>query len=167
MYDKLTKADIEAMKSEIEHRVLVKRQELIEAVKEARAHGDLSENFEYYAAKREKNQNESRIAYLKRMINTATVIEDTAAVNEVGVDNVVTLQFEEQAMVRSLSLVTNVRGNSLEDRISIDSPIGRAILGRKLGERVYIKVNEDFGYHVIIQGIEKELSDKSNQINSF
>lgn len=167
MNDKLTKADIQSMQEEIEHRTLVTRKELIECVKEARAHGDLSENFEYYAAKKEKNQNESRIAYLKKMINTAQVIEDNSSVDEVGVDNVVELKFEEQNMIRTLSLVTNVRENSLEDRISIDSPMGKAILGKKLGERVYVKVNDDFGYHVIIQKIDKELSDKSHTINSY
>lgn len=167
MYDKLTKADIQSMQDEIEYRTLVKRKELIESVKEARAHGDLSENFEYYAAKKEKNQNESRISYLKRMINTAVLIDEASGEDEVGVDNIVELKFEEQDMVRTLSLVTNVRGNSLEDRISIDSPMGKAIMGKKLGERVYVKVNDDFGYHVVIQKIEKELSDKSNKINSF
>lgn len=167
MYDKLTKADIQSMQDEIEYRTLVKRKELIESVKEARAHGDLSENFEYYAAKREKNQNESRISYLKRMINTAVVIDETSGADEVGVDNIVELKFEEQNMIRTLSLVTNIRGNSLEDKISIDSPMGKAIMGKKLGERVYVKVNDDFGYHVVIQKIEKELSDKSNKINSF
>lgn len=167
MYDKLTKADIKSMQDEIEYRTLVKRKELIESVKEARAHGDLSENFEYYAAKKEKNQNESRISYLKRMINTAQVIDDSSTSDEVGVDNIVELKFEEQDMIKTLSLVTNVRGNSLEDRISIDSPMGKAILGKKLGERVYVKVNDDFGYHVVIQKIEKELSDKSNTINSY
>lgn len=167
MYDKLTKADIQSMQDEIEYRTLVKRKELIESVKEARAHGDLSENFEYYAAKKEKNQNESRISYLKRMINTAVLIDEVSGEDEVGVDNIVELKFEEQDMVRTLSLVTNVRGNSLEDRISIDSPMGKAIMGKKLGERVYVKVNDDFGYHVVIQKIEKELSDKSNKINSF
>lgn len=167
MYDKLTKADIKSMQDEIEYRTLVKRKELIESVKEARAHGDLSENFEYYAAKKEKNQNESRISYLKRMIHTAQVIDDSSTSDEVGVDNIVELKFEEQDMIKTLSLVTNVRGNSLEDRISIDSPMGKAILGKKLGERVYVKVNDDFGYHVVIQKIEKELSDKSNTINSY
>ena len=145
MYDKLTKADIQSMQDEIEYRTLVKRKELIESVKEARAHGDLSENFEYYAAKKEKNQNESRISYLKRMINTAVLIDEVSGEDEVGVDNIVELKFEEQDMVRTLSLVTNVRGNSLEDRISIDSPMGKAIMGKKLGERVYVKVNDDCG----------------------
>lgn len=65
------------MEEEIEHRKLVIRKEALEAVKEARAQGDLSENFEYYAAKKFKNQNESRIRYLERMIKTAQIIEET------------------------------------------------------------------------------------------
>ena len=95
MYDRLTKGDIEKMEREIEERKLVKRPELIEAVKEARAQGDLSENFEYYAAKREKNQNESRIRYLERMIRTAEIVEDTAAAGEVSVNKTVDVYFPE------------------------------------------------------------------------
>ena len=75
MYDELTKQDIQKMEEEIEHRKLVVRRQALEAVKEARAHGDLSENFEYHAAKREKNRNESRIRYLQKMIKTAKSAE--------------------------------------------------------------------------------------------
>lgn len=167
MYDKLTKNDIKRMQEEIEDRTLVKRKELIEAVKEARAHGDLSENFEYYAAKREKNQNESRIAYLKKMINTADIIDDSSKADEVGINNTVELLFEEQGMVKTLTIVTNVRGNSLENKVSLESPIGKAIIGKKLGERVKVRVNDDFSYNVIIQRIVKDLPDDVDKINSF
>ena len=95
MFDKLTRKDIEKMEAEIEHRKLVVRKELIEAVKEARAQGDLSENFEYYAAKREKNRNESRIRYLEKMIKTATIIDDSSAEDEVGLNNTVEVYFED------------------------------------------------------------------------
>ena len=127
MYDRLTKGDIEKMEREIEERKLVKRPELIEAVKEARAQGDLSENFEYYAAKREKNQNESRIRYLERMIRTAEIVEDTATEGEVSVNKTVDVYFPEDDETETFRIVTTVRGNSLRNLISIDSPLGKAL----------------------------------------
>ena len=93
MNDRLTQSDIDKMQKEVEHRKLVLRKELLEDVKEARSHGDLSENFEYYAAKKAKNQNESRIRYLERMIKTARIIEDTTKDDEVGMNNTVELYF--------------------------------------------------------------------------
>ena len=95
MYNQLTQKDIEAMEAEIEERKLVVRPKLLESVKEARAHGDLSENFEYYAAKREKNKNESRIRFLERMIKTAKVIPDDSKEDEIGMNNTVEVEFEE------------------------------------------------------------------------
>ena len=99
MREKLTKRDVEKIEEEIEHRKLVIRKEAIEAVKEARAQGDLSENFEYYAAKKHKNQNESRIRYLERMHKTAEVVEDTSRSDEVGMDDIVEVEFEEDGEV--------------------------------------------------------------------
>ena len=110
MHDRLTKGDIKKMEEEIEYRKLVVRKEAIEAVKEARAQGDLSENFEYYAAKRDKNKNESRIRYLERMIKTAQVIEDNSKEDEVGLYNTVDLYFEDDDEVETYRLVTTVRG---------------------------------------------------------
>ena len=86
MKERLTKKDVEKIQQEIDHRKLVVRPEAIEAVKEARAQGDLSENFEYYAAKRDKNQNESRIRYLERMLKTAVIVEDHTASDEIGLN---------------------------------------------------------------------------------
>ena len=129
MNDKLTESDIEKMKQEIEHRKLVVRKEALEAVKEARAQGDLSENFEYYAAKRDKNKNESRIRYLERMIKTAHVVKDESADDEIGLNNTVDVRFEEDDTVETYRIVTTVRGDSLRGLVSIDSPIGKALLG--------------------------------------
>ena len=131
MRNELTKKDIELMKQELDHRRLVLRPQLIEAVKEARAFGDLSENFEYYAAKREKNQNESRIRYLERMVRTAQVISDQSKEDEVGLNNTVTLYIEEDDEEEVYKLVTSIRGNSLKGMISNESPLGKAILGKK------------------------------------
>ena len=114
MYDQLTAKDIQKMEEEIEYRKLVVRPKALEDVKEARSHGDLSENFEYYAAKKYKNQNESRIRYLERMIRTARVISDESAEDEVGMNNTVTVEFVEDGMVEVYKIVTTVRGNSLD-----------------------------------------------------
>lgn len=154
MFDKLTKDDIAKMEAEIEERKLVVRKETIEAVKEARAHGDLSENFEYYAAKKEKNRNEARIRYLERMIRTAHIIEDQSAPDEVGLNKTVTLYFEEEDETEVFRVVTTVRGSSLDGCISNESPIGKAIMGHRVNDRVMVKVNDTFGYYVIIKSIE-------------
>ena len=159
MYNELTKNDIKKMEEEIEYRKLVVRKEAIEAVKEARAQGDLSENFEYYAAKRDKNKNESRIRYLERMIRTAHVISDTSKEDEVGIYNTVDVYFEEDDETETYKIVTTVRGNSLKGLISSESPLGKALLGHKLGDRVHVQVNETSGYYVIIKRIEKTVDD--------
>ena len=129
MREKLTERDVQKIQQEIEHRKLVVRKEAIEAVKEARAQGDLSENFEYYAAKRHKNQNESRIRYLERMLKTADIVTDTSREDEVGMDDIVEVEFEEDGEIEKYKLVTSIRGNSMENRVSIESPVGRAPQG--------------------------------------
>ena len=146
MYDELTENDIKKIQEEIDYRKLVVRKEAIEAVKEARAHGDLSENFEYHAAKKDKNQNESRIRYLERMIRTAKIISDQSKADEVGINNRVELYFEDDDETDTYKIVTTVRGNSLDNKISNESPLGRAVLGRKVGDRVYVKGNDRGGY---------------------
>ena len=128
MYDKLTKNDIQKMQEEIDYRKLVVRREALEAVKEARAHGDLSENFEYHAAKKDKNQNESRIRYLERMIKTAQIVSDESREDEIGLYNTVDLYFEDDDEVETYKLVTTVRGNSMKGLISSESPLGSAIM---------------------------------------
>ena len=165
MHNELTQQDIKKMQEEIEYRKLVVRKEALEAVKEARAHGDLSENFEYHAAKKDKNQNESRIRYLEKMIKTAVVISDESKADEAGVNNTVTVYFEEDEE-ETFKLVTTVRGNSLKGLVSIESPMGKAILGHKEGERVYVQVNEQNGYYVTIRKIDKT-SDGDDQIRRF
>ncbi len=167
MYNQLTKKDIEAMEAEIEERKLVIRPQLLEAVKEARAHGDLSENFEYYAAKREKNKNESRIRFLERMIKTAEVIPDESKEDEVGMNNTVEVQFEEDGSIEKYKIVTTMRGNSLEGLISVESPIGKALMGHKAGERVYVQVNDSFGYYLLIKSIENTEDDGNDKLRSF
>ena len=167
MYDELTAGDIKKMEEEIEHRKLVVRPQLLQEVKDTRAHGDLSENFEYHAAKKAKNQNESRIRYLERMIKTARVITDKSAEDEVGINNTVTVEFVDDGSVETYRIVTTVRGNSLENLISNESPLGKALLGKKEGETAYVQVNETLGYDVKLLKLEKTVDEDSDKIRSY
>lgn len=167
MYDELTQNDIKRMEEEIEHRKLVVRKQALEDVKEARAHGDLSENFEYKAAKKFKNENESRIRYLEKMIKTAVVISEDSAEDEVGMNNTVELYFEEDNEVESYKIVTTVRSNSLKNLISKESPLGKAIFGHKQGDRCEVKVNENYSYYVVIKNIKKTQDDGSEMMRKF
>ncbi len=167
MRERLTKSDVEKIEAEIEYRKLTVRKEAIEAVKEARAQGDLSENFEYYAAKRDKNKNESRINYLERMLKTAEIVSDDSRADEVGMNNVVEIYFEDEDETETYKLVTSIRGNSLDNKISIESPLGKAVLGHKVGDRVKVKISDTSGYYVEIRKIEKNTYDTEDQIKSF
>ena len=167
MREQLTKKDIEKIQEEIDYRKRVVRKEAIEAVKEARAQGDLSENFEYYAAKKDKNRNESRIRYLENMIKNARVVSDQSREDEVGLNDTVTLYFEDDEEEDVYRLVTSIRGNSLENKISIESPLGKAIRGCRVGERAYVKINDKAGYYVEIRKIEKTGDDGTDAIRSY
>ena len=166
MGEKLTKTDYKKIEEEIEHRKVVVRKELLESVKEARAHGDLSENFEYHAAKKEKNKNESRIRYLERMLKTAEIVEDESKEDEIGLNNTVEVYIEEDDEVETYRIVTSVRGNSIDGRISIESPLGKALMGHKVGDRVFIKVNDDYGYYVKVNNIIKT-HNEDEEIRGF
>ncbi len=167
MHNELTKQDIRKMEEEIEYRKLVVRPQALEDVKEARAHGDLSENFEYHAAKKVKNQNESRIRYLERMIKTAVIVSDESAEDEVGMNNTVEVFFEEDNLTEKYKLVTTVRGNSLEGLISTESPLGKALLGHKAGDRVHVDMAGSEGYYVVVKSIENTVDDGTDKIRSF
>ena len=167
MREQLTRSDVRKIEEEIEYRKLVVRKEALEAVKEARAHGDLSENFEYHAAKKDKNKNDSRIRYLERMLKTAVIVSDSSREDEVGINNTVTVYFEEDDEEQVFRLVTSIRGNSMKNRISTESPIGKAILGHKVGDRIQIKVNEDYSYYIVIKQIENTSEDAEEGIRKF
>lgn len=166
MREQLTKSDVKKIEEEIEYRKLVVRKEALEAVKEARAQGDLSENFEYQAAKKDKNRNESRIRYLERVLKTARIVSDESREDEVGLNNTVEVYFEEEDATESYRLVTSIRGNSLNNRISIESPMGRALMGHKKGDRVYVDLGGD-GYYVTIRSIEKTTEGLDDKIRSY
>jgi transcription elongation factor GreA len=154
------------MQEEIEYRTLVVRKEALEDVKETRAHGDLSENFEYHAAKRVKNQNESRIRYLQKMIKTAVVISDESAEDEAGVNNTVEIFYEDDETTEEIKLVTTVRGDSLEGLISIESPLGKAVLGHKVGDQVLVQVNDTISYMIVIRSIHNT-DDSDDKIQRY
>ncbi len=166
MGEKLTKSDVEKIEEEIEHRKLVVRKECLDAVKEARAHGDLSENFEYHAAKREKNQNESRIRDLENMLKHAVIISDESRDDEVGLNNTVTLYMEDDGEEEVYKLVTSIRGNSMHNMISTESPLGKAILHKKVGDRILVKTNDTYGYYVVVRKIENT-GDGEDRIRKF
>lgn len=167
MFNELTQKDIDAMMAEVEHRKCVIRKELLEDVKTARAHGDLSENFEYKAAKQFKNENEKRIRYLEKMIRTANVISEESADDEVGMNNTVELYFEEDDEVEIYKIVTTIRSNSLKNLISKESPLGAAIFGHKVGDRCEVKVNDNYSYYVQIKRIENTVDDGSDTLRKF
>ena len=167
MYDELTEVDIQKMKDEIDYRTLQLRPKLIEEVKVARGFGDLSENFEYKAAKREKNRNDSRIRYLERMIKTAKVIDASSNPDEIGLFDKVTIYIEEDDEEQTIELVTTLRQNALKGLISKESPVGKAILGKKVGDRVEIVVSPEMKYTVEIRSITPGEDDASLEISSY
>lgn len=164
---RLTKSDIKKMEDEIEYRKLTLRYELLEEVKETRAQGDLSENFEYHAAKRAKNKNESRIRYLEKVIKTAQIIDDSSNDGEVGINNQVTVLFEEDNEEEVYKIVTTIRGDSLHNLISIESPLGKALMGHKEGDRVEVLIEGGSSYFVKILNIENSTDDSDDRIRSY
>ena len=167
MHDELTKVDIEKMQAEVEYRRNELRPKLIEEVKVARGFGDLSENFEYKAAKREKNHNDSRIRYLENMIRTAVVIEDTSKADEVGLFDTVTVFLEDEKEESVFRIVTTLRQNPLAGLISKESPVGSALMGHKVGDIVHIQVNASYGYDAKIIKIEKGTDDEDLPISRY
>lgn len=167
MYDELTEVDIKKMQEELDYRYKVLRLELIDDVKVARAFGDLSENFEYKAAKREKNRNDSRIRYLENMIKTARVITGGSKDGEIGLFDMVEIYFEEEDEVQKIQIVTTLRQNALKGLISKESPVGKAIMGHKVGDRVQVEVSPDYSYFVVIRSVEKGHDDESLPISAY
>ncbi|MBQ8801185.1 MAG: transcription elongation factor GreA [Clostridium sp.] len=167
MHNELTQIDLDKMRQELDYRRITLRPQLLEEVKVARGFGDLSENFEYKAAKREKNRNESRIRFLENMIKTAVVIEDKSGADSIGLYDKVTIWLEEDEAEEVWQIVTTVRQDPLQGRISKESPAGKALLGKKVGDKVFIQVNKDFGYEVAVRSIEKGHDDGSVELNQF
>ena len=167
MGHELTKNDIRKMEEEIEYRIHEVRKAALDDVKETRAQGDLSENFEYHAAKKDKNRNESRIRYLERMLKTAEIVSDKSEDGVVGINNRVTVYFPDEDEEETFKIVTSIRGNSLTGYISTESPVGKAIFGHRVGETVKVEVNENFSYDVEIRKIVDSTDDENDAIRGF
>ena len=167
MYDELTEVDIKKMQEEIDHRVRVLRPQLIEEVQTARAFGDLSENYEYKCAKQAKNRNESRIRYLERMIRTAKVIQVKPQADAVGLFDKVTIFNEMAKKEMTLQIITTLRQDALKGLISKESPVGKALMGHKVGDRVQVAVGPELKYFVEIRAIEKGQDDASMEISAY
>lgn len=167
MYDELTEVDIKKMQEEINYRTRVLRPQLIEEVQTARAFGDLSENYEYKCAKQAKNRNDSRIRYLERMIRTAKVIEVKDQGDRAGLFDKVTFYNELAKQEMTLQIVTTLRQDALKGLISKESPVGKALLGHQVGDRVCIHVSDSYHYYVQIRKIEKTGEDPDIPISTF
>ena len=167
MYDELTEVDIRKMQEEIDHRIRVLRPQLIEEVQTARAFGDLRENFEYKCAKQAKNRNESRIRYLERMIRTAKVIEVKGQEDTVGLFDKVTIFNEMVKKEMTIQIVTTLRQDALKGLISKESPVGKALMGHKVGERVQVEIDPTRKYFMEIKAIEKGFDDESLDISAY
>ena len=167
MHNELTKMDLKKMQEELDYRRITLRPQLLEEVKVARSFGDLSENFEYKAAKRDKNKNEGRIRFLENMIKTAVVIEDHSGDDTVGLYDKVTVYLEDDDEEEVWQVVTTVRQDVLHGLISKESPVGKAVLGHKVGDRVTVQVNENYSYDIVIRAVEKGQDDASLPISSY
>ena len=167
MYDELTEIDIKKMKEELEYRITKLRPEILEEVKLTRSYGDLSENAEYHAAKRERGKNESRIRFLRNMIKTAVIIKDESTADTVGLFDTVTYYMEEDECEEQVKIVTTLRRDPFQNIISKESPLGSALMGKKVGDRVSVKVNNDYSYFIEIRKIEKGEDDDSLEIRKF
>ena len=161
MNDDLTRLDIEKMQAELDERRLKLMPELIEEVKRTRAFGDLSENYEYKAAKQAQNRNKGRIRYLERMIASAHVIEDKSGTDEVGLYDKVTLYIPDDDDTEVVQVVTTVRCDPLSGLISNQSPLGRELLGKKVGDRLTVHVSDSYSYEAEVKSIEKQTDDGS------
>lgn len=167
MHNELTSKDLELMRQELDHRRIVLRPQLLEAVKVARGFGDLSENFEYKAAKQEKNRNEGRIRFLENMIKTAVVVDDTAPPDAAGLFDLITVYLPEDNAEETFRVVTTVRQDALHGLISKESPVGKALLGSKVGDTVHIQVDANYGYDMVVRAIEKGGDDGSVPLNKY
>ena len=167
MYDELTEVDIRKMQEEMDYRIRELRPQLIEEVQTARAFGDLSENYEYKCAKQAKNRNDSRIRYLERMIRTAKVIKVQEQADAVGLFDTVTIYNEMLKKERTVRIVTTLRQDALKGLISKESPVGQALMGHRVGDRVQVAVSPELKYTVEIRSIEKGTDDESLDISSY
>ena len=167
MYNELTEVDIRKMQEEIDYRMRVVRPKIVEDVATAAAFGDRSENYEYKAAKQELRRCDSRLRYLRRMIATAKVIKADTREGVVSLFDQVEIYYEDEGDTETITLMTTLREDALNGIISKESPLGRALMGRRVGDRVLVKVNDDVQYYVQIRAIHKGADDDSLPIHPY
>ena len=167
MHDELTKKDIAKMQEELDYRRLELMPQLIEEVKRCRAFGDLSENFEYKAAKQAQNKNRSRIRYLEGMIKTARVIDDRSAADQVGFFDKVEIYIPEDDETQVIQVVTTVRCDPRKGLISKESPFGQQVLGKRVGDSFTVPVSDTYSYEAVVRAIEKAEDDGSAPLMQF
>ena len=167
MYDELTEVDIRKMQEEIDYRMKVVRPKCIEDLQTARGFGDLSENYEYKAAKQELRRCDSRLRYLRRMIATAKVIESDTREGVAGLFDRVTIEYVEDGDTETITLMTTLREDALNGIISKESPLGKAVMGRRVGETATVRVDGENSYTIKILKIEKGQDDESLPISAF
>ena len=167
MYNELSEVDIRKMQEEIDHILREVRPKCVDDLKTARGFGDLSENYEYKAAKQELRRCDSRLRYLRRMIDTAKVIKADSAADQVGLFDTVEIYFEDEGESDRYRIMTTLREDVMSGIISKESPLGRAIMGRKVGDRVRVRVSDDVEYYIQIRALEKGTDDDSLPIRSY
>lgn len=167
MYNELTEIDIKKMKEELFERTNVLRPKLSDDVKEARALGDLSENAEYRSARRAFGRNESRIRFLHKMIDTAKIIKVESAPDEVGLFDKIVVTYEDTGETEELMLSTTTRLDLGRGIVSKEGPFGKAVLGHKVGDRVLVKINDDYSYYVTIKSLQKGHDDETIPLNGY
>ncbi len=167
MYDELTEVDIRKMQEELEYRYTVLAPQLGEEVKRTREYGDLSENAEYKVAKQERGRNRARIRYLENMIRTAKIIDTKSDADKVGLFDHVEYYHEERDITKTVQIVTTLRQDALSGYISRESPLGMALLGHRVGERVCVEVSDTRRYYVVIRSLTKGVDNEDLPISSF
>lgn len=167
MGQELTASDVRRIQEEIDHRKLVLRPQITREIAEAAAQGDRSENFEYYAAKKANRENNGRIRYLEKVLRFAKIISDESENDEVGLNNTVTLYFEDDDEEEVFRFVTSIRGHSLEGLISNESPLGRAVMGKKVGDRCRVEMENGASYYVVIRKLDKTGEAEDDHIKGY
>ena len=167
MYDELTEVDIKKMEEEIRYRECELGPKLLQEMSRTREYGDLSENAEYKEAKREKRRNEGRIRYLKNMIRTARVITLDNRDGRISLFDRVTIFNEKLGKEKEIQLVTTLRQNALLGFVSKESPLGEALMGKRVGDRVLVKVSDSVSYYVRVVDVKAGEDNEDLPISGY
>ena len=134
----LTQEGLDELKKELDELINIKRPENIQAIKEARSLGDLSENAEYDAARNEQAQIEARIKQLEKMLENVSIIEDVAT-DKVSIGNTVSIKYVDDDEEDEYKIVGSQEADPFESKISNESPIAQALFDHKVGDVVTVE----------------------------